>query len=73
MRPPAKARALLLSCAAIAALAAASPAPAQAPARLEVERLFDHENTLIFAFPDPGRRVRLTVRLREGPRRPDTP
>ncbi|MEQ8405113.1 MAG: hypothetical protein RKE49_08440 [Oceanicaulis sp.] len=39
MRPPAKARAFLLSCAAIAALAAASPAAAQAPARLEVERL----------------------------------
>ncbi|MGJ3230310.1 MAG: hypothetical protein ACFE0P_00760 [Oceanicaulis sp.] len=39
MRPPAKARALLLGCAAIAALIAAGPAAAQAPARLEVERL----------------------------------
>ncbi len=30
---------------------------------LHVDRIFDHEDSLIFAYPDPGRTVRLTVRL----------
>ncbi|MEX2465308.1 MAG: TonB-dependent receptor plug domain-containing protein [Gemmatimonadota bacterium] len=29
----------------------------------EVERVFDHEDSLIFAFPDPGRTARVSVRL----------
>jgi len=31
--------------------------------RLDVERLLDNEEGLIFAFPDPGRTLRLTLRL----------
>ncbi|MDZ7778476.1 MAG: TonB-dependent receptor [Gemmatimonadota bacterium] len=30
---------------------------------VELDRVFDHEDSLIFAFPDPGRTARLTVRL----------
>lgn len=29
----------------------------------EVERVFDHEDSLIFAFPDPGRTARVSVRV----------
>jgi outer membrane cobalamin receptor len=30
---------------------------------VEVDRIFDHEDSLIFAFPDPGRTARLGMRL----------
>jgi hypothetical protein len=30
---------------------------------LEIDRIFDHEDSLIFAFPDPGRTARVSVRL----------
>lgn len=30
---------------------------------LEIDRIFDHEDSLIFAFPDPGRTARVGVRL----------
>lgn len=30
---------------------------------LEIDRLFDHEDTVIFAFPDPGRTLRLSLEI----------
>jgi outer membrane cobalamin receptor len=30
---------------------------------LEIDRLFDHEDSLIFAFPDPGRTARILLRI----------
>ena len=37
-----------------------------AEVNLEVRRAFDHDDTLIFAFPDPGRTLALRVRLVPG-------